>query len=354
LSLCHAVASARAGLYKLHVLVVVNLAVERPAWALPPELLAKLRDSFPEVEFHWNQQKRDYYRRAAEAEVIWGLQLSSDIFQLAAKLKWFHSYAAGVRESISPGAIQRKLTITNSSVVHAPVVSEHALAMLFSHFRRLGVITTSQHAHRWGKDEYSDGFKGLRSFDGMTCGIFGYGAIGSRLASILKAMGSRVFVYRRNLITASHADAVFTNGEYERMLAQCDLVLNTLPDTAGTEGFFNADKFRIMKQGAVFESIGRGGTVDERALALALGYDEKLGKWAENGWLSWAILDVFAQEPLPQGSPLWSAPNVTISPHVASVSPGFWPKECALFAANLRRYLNGEPLHEQVNLEAGY
>lgn len=349
-----AVASTRARLYKLQVLVVVNLSVVRPAWALPPELLAKLRDGFPEVEFHWNQQQRDYFRSAAEAEVIWGLQLSNDILELAAKLKWFHSYAAGVRESISPNAIKRRLVITNSSAVHAPIVSEHALAMLFSHFRRLGVITASQHAHRWGKDEFQDGFKGLRSFDGMTCGIFGYGAIGSRLASILKVMGSRVFVYRRNLVPASNADAVFTNGEFERMLSQCDLVINTLPDTAGTESFFDAGKFRMMKQGAVFESIGRGGTVDERALALALGYDEKHAKWAEDGWLSYALLDVYAEEPLPPGSPLWSAPNITISPHVASVSPGFWPKECALFGANLRRYLNGEPLQEQVNLEAGY
>lgn len=336
------------------MLVVVNLSVERPAWALPQEQLAKLRDSFPEVEFHWNQEKRDYFRRAAEAEVIWGLQLSSDILELSAKLKWFHSYAAGIRESISPSVIKRKLTITNSSVVHAPVVTEHALAMLFSHFRRLRVLTACQQSHRWGKDEYQGGFRELRSFDGMACGIFGYGAIGSRLASILKVMGSRVFVYRRNLVPASNADAVFTGGEYERMLAQCDLVINTLPDTAGTEGFFDAGKFRMMKQGAVFESIGRGGTVDERALALALGFDEKHGKWAEDGWLSWAILDVFAQEPLPPSSPLWSAPNITISPHVASVSPGFWPKECSLFAANLRRYLNGEPLQEQVNLEAGY
>ncbi len=318
------------------------------------EQLAKLRDSFPEVEFHWNQQKRDYFRRAAEAEVIWGLQLSSDILELAAKLKWFHSYAAGVRESIAPSAVKRQLKITNSSVVHAPVVTEHTLAMLFSHFRRLGVIAACQHAHRWGKDEYSDGFKSLRSFDGMTCGIFGYGAIGSRLASILKVMGSRVFVYRRNLVPASHADAVFTNGEYERMLAQCDLVVNTLPDTTETQGFFDTAKFRMMKQGVVFESIGRGSAVDERALALALGYDEKHGKWAEDGWLSWAILDVFAEEPLPPSSPLWSAPNVTISPHVASVSPGFWPKECGLFGTNLRRYLNGEQMLEQVDIEAGY
>ncbi len=336
------------------MLVVVNLTAERPAWDLPPELLAKLRDSFPEVEFHWNAEKRDYFRRAAEAEVIWGWQLGEDVFQLASKLKWFHSCAAGVRDSILPGAVKRKLILTNSSVVHAPVVAEHALAMLFSHFRRLHVLTAAQLAHRWAKEDYQDGFRGLRSFDGMTCGIFGYGAIGSRLATILKTMGSRVFVYRRSLVPASNADAVFTDSGFEGMLPQCDLVINILPDTAGTEAFFDANKCRMMKQGAVFESIGRGRTVDERALAMALGYDEKHGKWAASGWLSWAILDVFVEEPLPLSSPLWSAPNVTISPHVASVSPGFWPKECGLFAANLRRYLNGEPLLEMVDMEAGY
>jgi D-2-hydroxyacid dehydrogenase (NADP+) len=336
------------------VLIVVNLSNESPAWALPPELLANLRDNFPEAEFHWNQHRRDYFRRAAEAEVIWGLQLTSDVFELAAKLKWFHSYAAGVRESISPSAMQRRLIITNSSVVLAPAVVEHALAMLLSHFRKLGTLAAFQHAHRWGKEEFSDGFTSLRSVDGMTCGIFGYGAIGSRLASILKVMGSRVFVYRRNPIPADYADAVFTGGEYESMLAQCGLVVNTLPDTPETTGFFDAGKFCLMKHGAVFANVGRGCTVDEGALARALGFDEKHGKWTEGGWLAGAVLDVFAEEPLPQSSPLWAAPNVAISPHVASVSPGIWRKLCGLFGANLRRYLNGEPLQEVVDKGAGY
>jgi phosphoglycerate dehydrogenase-like enzyme len=336
------------------MLAVVNLEVERPAWSLPPELLGKLRDSFPEVEFHWNQQRKDFFRRAADAEVIWGWQLTSDIFQLAAKVKWFHSCAAGVRASILPGASERQLMLTNSSAVNAPTVVEHMLAMLLSHFRRLDALAAFQHARRWGKEDYSDAFASVRSFEGMTCGTFGYGAIGSRLSMILRHLGSRVFVYRRNAIPANYADAVFTGGEYERMLAQCDLVVDVLPDTAETEGFFNGSKFRLMKHGSLFANIGRGSTVDESALARALGYDDKQGKWTEDGWLAGAVLDVYAKEPPPQTSPLWVAPNVIISPHVAAVSPGYWRKQCGLFGANLRRYINGEPLQELVDLQAGY
>jgi D-2-hydroxyacid dehydrogenase (NADP+) len=336
------------------VLVVVNLAVEHPAWALPPEQLGRLRDSFPEAEFHWNQQRKDFFRRAAEAEIIWGWQLTDDIFQLASKLKWFHSCAAGVKPSLSPTVVKSALQFTNSSSVNAPIVVEHLLALLLVFFRRLNSLAALQQQRRWGKEDYTNAFASLYSFDDLTVGICGYGAIGSRLASIVKLMGSRVFVYRRNPLPAQSADAVFTGNDYANMLARCDLVIDALAETTETEGFFTAEAFRAMKRGAIFANVGRGNTVDERALQRALGYDERQARWTQDNWLAGAVLDVFSQEPLPADSPLWSAPNVLISPHVAAVSPGFWRRQCGLFGANLRRYLNNEPLQELIDLQSGY
>jgi phosphoglycerate dehydrogenase-like enzyme len=109
-----------------------------------------------------------------------------------------------------------------------------------------------------------------------------------------------------------------------------------------------------MKPGAVFASFGRGCTTYEAALMRALGYNEKNGCWEKDGWLGGAVLDVFAEEPLPPGSPLWKAPNVLISPHVAAVSPHFWERQLAFFSRNLRHFLAGEPLEEVVDCEAGY
>lgn len=336
------------------MLVVANLAVEHPAWSLPPELLSKLIDEFPTVEFHWNRQRRDYFRRAAEAEVIWGWQLEPDILALASNLKWFHSCAAGVRGSSFSEVARSGVKLTNSAVVNAPVVVEHLLGMLLSFFRRLPGLGDHQRKHHWGRDEYWDLWRELREFSTMTVGVFGYGAIGSRLAAVLHLLGSRVMVYRRRQLPAESADEVFTGEGIREMLPQCDLAINALAATPDTDEFFSTEVFGWMRRGAVFASIGRGCTTDEAALMRALGYNERNGRWEEDGWLGGAVLDVFAEEPLPPGSPLWKAPNVLISPHVAAVSPHFWERQSALFARNLRRHLAGEPLEEVVDCQAGY
>lgn len=336
------------------MLVLVNLAVEHPAWSPPPDRLAKLRDTFSEVEFLWNTQQRDYFKQAAKADVIWGWQLSEDIFQLASRLKWFHSCAAGVKPSLSPPIVTSQILLTKSSSVNAPAVSEHLLGLLLMVFRKLNDLNNFKLKRHWGKEEYWGFYDRLRSFDGMTVGIFGYGAIGSSLAAVLKSLGSRILVCRRNLIPAELAEAVVAPAECKAMLGSCGLIVNALPETAETTGFFCHEKFQAMKRGTVFANVGRGKTVDENALARALGYNEKLGRWEESGWLGGAALDVFAEEPLPPESPLWSAPNVVISPHVAAVSPLTWQRQCAYFGANLRRFLNNEPLQGLVDLQAGY
>jgi len=339
---------------KLTMLVVANLAVEHPAWSLPPELLSKLIDEFPSVEFHWNRQKGDYFRRAAEAEVIWGWHLEPKILALAQNLKWFHSCAAGVRRSCYDDVSRSSITLTNSAIVNAPVVIEHLLGMLLSFFRRLPGLNEHQRKHHWGRDEYWDLWRELKELSALTAGMFGYGAIGSRLAAILNVLGSRVMVYRRRNLPADWADEVFTSEGIREMLPQCDLVINALAATDSTDGFFCAEVFSRMKPGTVFASISRGSTTDEAALMRALGYNEKNARWDKDGWLAGALLDVFAEEPLPQGSPLWKAPNVLISPHVAAVSPYFWDRQSKFFARNLGHFLAGEPLEEVVDCEAGY
>ena len=286
--------------------------------------------------------------------MIWGWQLEPDILALASSLKWFHSCASGVRGSSFGEVAHSGITLTNSAIVNAPVVVEHLLGMLLSLFRRLPGLGDHQRKHHWGRDEYWGLWRELREFSTMAVGIFGYGAIGSRLSAVLHLMGSRVMVYRRRKLPADYADEVFTGVGIREILPQCDLVINALAATGETDGFFNTGVFSWMKHGAVFASIGRGCTTDEAALMRALGYSEKNGRWEKDGWLGGAVLDVFTQEPLPPGSPLWKAPNVLISPHVAAVSPHFWHRQSELFTRNLRHYLAGEPLEEVVDCDVGY
>jgi phosphoglycerate dehydrogenase-like enzyme len=128
------------------------------------------------------------------------------------------------------------------------------------------------------------------------------------------------------------------------LLAESDVVLIAVPLTPQTRKMFDAAAFAAMKPGAFLVNLARGAVVDEEALLRAL----------EDGRLSGAASDVFNEEPLPLDSPLWDAPNLLISPHIMGLNPRYAERVAQIFAENLRRYLEGEPLLNIVGKDQGY
>jgi phosphoglycerate dehydrogenase-like enzyme len=128
------------------------------------------------------------------------------------------------------------------------------------------------------------------------------------------------------------------------MIRECDFLVVTVPLTPETRGLIGAEELARMKDTAYLVDISRGGVVDHNSLIQSL----------KEGGIAGAALDVFPEEPLPEDSPLWKLPNVIISPHIAGVSPHYDQRAIDLFAENLQRYLNGEPLLNRVDLERGY
>jgi phosphoglycerate dehydrogenase-like enzyme len=128
------------------------------------------------------------------------------------------------------------------------------------------------------------------------------------------------------------------------MARECDFLVLTLPLAEGTRHIVNEAVLSAMKPTAVLVNVGRGGTVDEAALINALAANKIAG----------AGLDVFEEEPLPPGSPLWNMDNVIISPHVSGTSAHYHEKAAALFMANLERYLEKRPLLNRVKRDHGY
>ncbi len=194
---------------------------------------------------------------------------------------------------------------------------------------------------------------------GQTLGIIGYGSIGRELARLAKAFGMTILVTKRDARQTKDTGYVLPDtgdpdgdlptriypGEATRsMVAQCDYIVNTLPDTAKTHHLFNEEMFRTMKPSAFFINIGRGGTVNEKDLVRAL----------KKGWIGGAGLDVFEEEPLPNESPLWQLDNVILTPHTSGFTSLYDERATDLFAENLRRYLQGKPLLNLVNRETGY
>ena len=121
-------------------------------------------------------------------------------------------------------------------------------------------------------------------------------------------------------------------------------MVDVLPGTPETRHLFGEKAFGAMRPAGRFVNVGRGSTVDEPALVRAL----------QEGRIGGAALDVFEEEPLPQDSPLWSMPNVIVSPHMAGDFAGWREALVELFVENLQRYLTGRPLKNVVDKERGY
>jgi phosphoglycerate dehydrogenase-like enzyme len=128
------------------------------------------------------------------------------------------------------------------------------------------------------------------------------------------------------------------------MLAQCDYVVLAVPLTRETRGMIGEQELRAMKRTTYLVNIARGEVCDESALIHAL----------QNGWIAGAGLDVFTQEPLPETSPLWTMPNVILTPHLSGFSPNYERRAVDIFCENLRRYIAGQPLLNVVDKSTGY
>ena len=246
---------------------------------------------------------------------------------------WVQSSWAGVTPLLDLG--RSNYVLTGVKDTFGPQMAEYVLGYLLANelkiFERLG-----RQANRSWWDESSGTLKG------KTLGIMGTGSIGSDIARMAKPFGMRITGFSRSGASAQGFERVFAGNQLEDFLVEPDYLVCVLPDTPGTRHLLDAGAFRVMKKGCYLVNVGRGALIDEEALAKAL----------VKGELSGAVLDVFQAEPLPDESPLWNAPGLIVTAHVAAQS---WPEDIArIFRENYRRYVAGEPLKYQVDFEKGY
>ncbi len=252
-------------------------------------------------------------------------------------LKWIQVTSAGYtrydNDDFRPRLKAKGAILTNSSSVFDEPCAQHLLALLLAHDRCLPQAFDEQ---RGGRDWPGERMRmHSRLLQEGSLLIVGYGAIARRLVELLKPFGMDIKAVRRTP-TGDEAVPTFPLEELDRLLAEADTVANILPANAATAGLFDKAKFARMKDGAVFLNIGRGTTVDQDALLKAM---PRLGA---------AYLDVTDPEPLPKDHPLWSAPNLYITPHTAGGHRGEEVRLVRHFLANLERFEKGEELKDRV------
>jgi phosphoglycerate dehydrogenase-like enzyme len=272
-------------------------------------------------------------------EVVLTLDLPYAISKVAPRLRWVQSIGAGVSQLTSAGLADAGVRLTSGAGVNAVSISEFVLARLLQFWKRLPEIDSSATQRTW---QPTFG----REVSGLTLGVVGLGAIGRQVAIRGRALGMRVIAQRR---TARPGD---TDPDVDQLLGpdgllelaqQCDAIVAAVPETPDTIDIFDREFFAALRPGAFFVNVGRGSAVVEPALLEAL----------SSGQLAGAALDVVREEPLPATSPLWEAPNLFISPHSATAVSSYWGNVHALFRDNLRRYLDGQPLRNEVDPRTG-
>ena len=276
----------------------------------------------------------------AGAEVLYGLIVSTEqargILATAPNLRWFQSTSAGVDELIDAGFSERGVAVTTSSGVHATPIAEYALHLMLMFAKQAARSLKAQQERRW------DRFTPAELKD-ATVGVVGLGQIGSEVARLAKGFGCRVLAVDRRG-DAGAADELLPPSDLQRLLAESDYVVLSVPLSNETRRMIGEAELRAMRPSAVLINVCRGAVVDEEALVRAL----------KEGRIAGAGLDVFEREPLPPESELWGMENVIISPHVSGANIHYFERAAPIFCENLRRYLDGRPLLNLILPERGY
>ena len=269
------------------------------------------------------------------------LALLREMFLMSNRLRWIHSRSAGLEQALFPELIESEVILTNGSGVFSSSLGEFALAAILYFAKDFRRMIRNQVARAWEQFD-------VTMVSGKTLGIIGYGSIGRAIAARARALEMKVVALRRHASQLSEEkrpiDRVYGREGLAEMLSQCDYVAVSLPLTEHTRGLIADAEFAVMKKDAVLINVGRGPTIDERALIKALSEKRIRG----------AALDVFDQEPLPKAHPFYGMENVLLSPHCADHTPDWLDHASRFFLTQLERFRSGQPLFNIVDKKLGY
>lgn len=323
---------------------------ERDGWHKPKRILVggfaapmagELQAAVPDIEFI-AAKPGEIARQAATADATIGV-CTPEALAAGKSIQWIHMVSAGVETCVSIPAVRaRNILVTNMQRIGGPIIAEHVMAMTLAFTRGLDLYIPQQAKSEWRRAT-PDGRMAVVKDKTML--VVGLGGIGSEVAKRAHALGMKVVAIRASGRTGpDFVSYVGLPEELPKLTADADFVVNTAPLTPQTKGMFNAAFFAKMKPTAYFINIARGGSVDTDALVNAL----------KNKQIAGAGLDVTDPEPLPADHPLWRAPNVIITPHVANDSDLGFAAQFAVTKENLRRYSAGERMLSVVDVARGY
>jgi len=305
--------------------------------------LQALRAEFPWIEFAAAADLEAQLRELPDADAIisWPHR---EALARAKNLRWVHSTSAGIERirSVPELMEMEQVTLTNARGAHAATIADHCFAFMLAFTRDIPTLIADKQNKIWDRPARS---KGVRELSGSVLGILGLGRIGSEIARRGVGFGMEIKAVDVNL--AAECPGVSEVWPLERLddlLRVTDYLAIAIPITEETRGRIGAHELSVMKPDSYLFIMSRGGIVDQDALADAL----------KNGRLAGAGIDATDPEPLPAEHPLWTLPNVLISPHSSGASRQTNERGRAILKENIRRFVAGEPMMNVCDKRAGF
>lgn len=301
-----------------------------PLQLIPPDVEVVQIDSTP----------TDEQLAGAAVLYIWDHRFAdmAALLGRADELRWVHAASVGVNRLICPELAERpEVTLTNSRGVFDVSIAEWVLAAVLAHVKTLGETWRLQREGTWQ-------YRTTGRLAGTRAAVVGTGSIGRAIADRLTRLDVAVALVGRTPSDDADFGVIRSSDDLVEIAEEVDLLVLAVPLTPATTALVGAEVLRALGPHGFVVNVGRGPTVVESDLVEALRADIIAG----------AALDVFDVEPLPSGSPLWSMPNVLVSPHMSGDYVGFESDMMTVFTENLTRWQRGEPLHNVVDPALGY
>lgn len=292
-----------------------------------------LRKSLPDLLLHGASTPEEALPFIEEAEILLVGKIPDTLLPKARNLLWLASTWAGNEELIESPYLPERVLFTKATC-YGEMMAEYVFAYCLSFIRHVSKYREDQREKVWRP-------KRPERLRGKTMGILGLGSVGKVIAQRAKDFGMDVLGLKRGHDPVAEVDELFVPEKVRELIPRVDYLVSALPLTPETYHFLKEPELGLLKEGATLFNIGRGKTIDEKALIQAL-RTRKIR----------AVLDVFETEPLPPESELWGMENVVVTPHVSGASI---PEEvCDEFVENYERWVKGEPLQGLVDRKKGY
>lgn len=283
----------------------------------------------------------DAAQAMAEVEVVLGV-ITPAMFARAKKLRWVHAITSGADAYLFPEMVASPVLLSGDKGLVGSHLADHTFGLLLALTRRIGrAIQDAPHSWKNRVAYRAEEFE----LEGCTMGVVGFGGTGRHIARRAAAFGMRVLAVDCDPVPPSpEVQEVWGSARLAEMLGQSDVVASGLPLTKDSHHLFNAKTFAQMKKGALFVNVTRGELFDDAALIAAI----------KSGHLAGAGLDVGPEEPLPTDHPLWTTPNVLMTPHTAGASQFRISRNLDRFCRNVALYRAGKPLEGQIDKQRGF